>query len=306
MRILSDIPLSCPTLQQPTSKTISIYQVSRKDLEAHYDTTTEGDKPSSEPVYRQYADGSHYVRWDGVGEFMVSPTGSDIALHTCDTAPWETVQSYLLTQALSFAVLNAGHEPLHATAVMVEGRTVAFLGDSGWGKSTIAAACLRAGHQLLTDDLLLLMPGHQAGEPFIAQPGPPRLKLFPDVSQRVLPNHRSSCAMNPLTDKLIFHLLPEQHCPTASPLHALYLLRPMERRAEMSRVMIRPVGVRRALLELLAHSYNSMVSTPDRLQRHFLFVGQIVQRVPVRSLSFRRDFDNLPSVVAAIRRDMAA
>ena len=51
---------------------------------------------------------------------------------------------------------------------------VAFLGDSGFGKSSLAAYLLSAGDRLVTDDLLLL----QESEGFLAYPGPPRIKLF--------------------------------------------------------------------------------------------------------------------------------
>ena len=52
--------------------------------------------------------------------------------------------------------MKSGFEPLHATVVVVSGEAVAFLGESGYGKSSLAASFLDSGHQLLTDDLLIL------------------------------------------------------------------------------------------------------------------------------------------------------
>ena len=57
---------------------------------------------------------------------------------------------------LSFSLLSLGYEPLHATAVVVDGEAVAFLGDCGYGKSTLGAAFLARGFPLLTDDVLAL------------------------------------------------------------------------------------------------------------------------------------------------------
>ena len=47
---------------------------------------------------------------------------------------------------------------------------IGILGDSGYGKSTLAAALIEAGLPLLTDDLLVLLP---EGDDLMAQPGTP-------------------------------------------------------------------------------------------------------------------------------------
>ena len=125
--------------------------------------------------YAALVDGSSYVRWDGVGEFLVSGDGRHIAGRQAEQASSESFQVYMLGQALSFALVKQGLEPLHATAVVVGGRTAAFLGTSGAGKSTLATCFLEAGHRLLTDDLLVL---EESNGRIVAHPGPPRLKLF--------------------------------------------------------------------------------------------------------------------------------
>src|SRR5579864_3207494 len=100
--------------------------------------------------YAALLDGSSYVRWDGVGEFLVSGDGRHIAGRQAEPASSESFQVYMLGQALSFALVKQGLEPLHATAVVVGGHAAAFLGPSGAGKSTLAACFLEAGHRLLT------------------------------------------------------------------------------------------------------------------------------------------------------------
>lgn len=111
------------------------------------------------------ADGSYYVRWRDLGQFRVSSDGGVVEYHRAPEAPLESFQVYLLNQAISFALVQQGFEPLHATTVIVDGEAIALLGDSGYGKSTLAAAFLQAGHGLLTDDLLLLRPGSAGWKP---------------------------------------------------------------------------------------------------------------------------------------------
>jgi len=80
-------------------------------------------------------------------------------------------------------LLKQGIEPLHCTAVVVNGGAVGFLGDCGYGKSSLAAAFLQAGYPLLTDDLLVLK---EEGRHFLAYPSFPRIKLFPEMAEAFL------------------------------------------------------------------------------------------------------------------------
>jgi hypothetical protein len=51
----------------------------------------------------------------------------------------------------------AGAVPLHASAVAIDGRAVVFVGGTGLGKSTLAAAlCDRCGGSLLADDAVVI------------------------------------------------------------------------------------------------------------------------------------------------------
>ena len=120
------------------------------------------------------------VRWHGVGEFLVSTDGRRITCRHQEGASLESFQVYMLGQALSFALVKQGFEPLHATVAVVDDEAVAFLGHNAFGKSTLTACFLQAGHRLLTDDLLVLQ---QSSSRVVAYPGPPRIKLFPQDCQ---------------------------------------------------------------------------------------------------------------------------
>ncbi len=62
----------------------------------------------------------------------------------------------LLGRVMALAAHADGRLTLHASAVSVAGRAVAFVGPKHAGKSTLALALVRKGARLLTDDTLVV------------------------------------------------------------------------------------------------------------------------------------------------------
>lgn len=82
----------------------------------------------------------------------------------------------LLGPVIALLLQARGSFLLHGSALAApEGRSFAFLGDKGAGKSTTAAAFLRAGHALLTDDIIAI-EGLETGAGRIS-PAFPQVKL---------------------------------------------------------------------------------------------------------------------------------
>lgn len=86
---------------------------------------------------------------------------------------------FLLGSAFAFLCHQRGVYPLHAASLTVAGRTLALIGGTGAGKSTLALALLRRGHRLLSDDVSVLRMAQDGGPPLL-MPAYPRLKLWRD------------------------------------------------------------------------------------------------------------------------------
>ena len=250
---------------------------------------------------RMLSDRRRYLRWRGLFEFLVAADGRRIVarpLPGLARMP-RAFETYLLGQVLSFALIARGLEPLHATAVVVGGGAVGFLGDCGRGKSTLGAAFLRAGHALLTDDLLVL---RAAGYGFRAAPGPPRIKLFAEPAARVLGPGLRGTPMNDRGGKLVFPL-GARGARGAAPLRALYVLRPGAARRG---VAIRPLSPRRAFVELTRNTFNACVLDASRLARQFDLAARVAAAVPVKTLAYPRGLGRIAAVRAAIEADLTA
>ena len=249
----------------------------------------------------RFADGTTYLRWSGLSEFLISANGRRIYYYRCPRASRESLGVYLLGQVLSFSLLSMGIESLHGTVVVVDSGAVAFVGDCGYGKSTLGAAMLARGFPILTDDLIAL---RQTAGQCEVQPGVPRIKLFPRVARRVFPRPGRGTRMNRGTRKLV---LPLDEPDTASqpvPLRAIYVLSPPRRRkAPRTRLRVQPLAGRDAFLEVVRAAFNLLVQRGERLAGQFRFATDLAASVPVRRLTYPRTLSRLPSVCDAVLKD---
>jgi hypothetical protein len=251
--------------------------------------------------YAHLQDGSTYVRWSGLFEFLISENGSSVLGHQINNTDTEAFINYLLGQVLSFAMVKQGIEPLHSTVVRIDNGAVGFIGDCGYGKSSLGASFLQAGYRLLTDDLLILKKNNGC---FLAYPGFPRIKLFPKIAKKLIGEKVEGFPMNKRTSKLILPLDRHQFARAPVPLRAIYVLTPPAGRSRSNKVTIRRLSQRRAFLSLLRNTFNTKVTEPERLKRQFAFFTQIVSKVPIKTLSYPRSLKSLPLVRDAILKDL--
>lgn len=240
------------------------------------------------------------MRWARLFEFLISPDGRTIEYHRLREATNGSLTTYLLGQALSFSLLSFGYEPLHATAVVVDGEAIAFLGDCGYGKSTLGAAFVARGFPVLTDDVLAL---EERAERWIAHAGPSRLKLFPSVAQTVL-SRSGGCKLNAGTSKLVLPLAKGESTGQSVPVRALYVLPdPARTGPHRGRIRVRAVTGQKAFLEITRAAFNLIQVDRARLASQFTMAARLAGDVPIRRLSYPRRLASLGAVCEAVLAD---
>lgn len=246
---------------------------------------------------RRLADHSTYLRWSKLFEFLISADGRTIDYRRLEHATVESLRTYLLGQVLSFSLLSLGYEPLHATVVVIDGEAVAFLGDCGYGKSTLGAAFLARGFPMLTDDVLAL---EMRNGRWLAHPGPARVKLFPSVADKLLARGTGG-RLNPDTSKIVLRLGAIESEDRAVPLRALYALPKPTRRS--ARVSVAPMQGQSAFLEIIGAAFNLIQVDRTRLENQFRMATQLVRDVPVRRLAYPRRLSALDAVCRTVIAD---
>ncbi|TAJ28612.1 MAG: hypothetical protein EPO67_15980, partial [Reyranella sp.] len=199
LAIESDFALASVGAALPSVEGLRLRLVPAAELRRQVGTATAAD-PDDWIEHIVLADGSVYMKLDGIFETIVSADGSDVACARLGDADQRTFEANLLNFVLSAALTLRGEEPLHATVLEREGRAFALLGPSGAGKSTLAAFLIARGARLITDDMLRLT---FASGRAMAHHGPHRLKLFDEQARLLLPGSVAAGHFNALSGKLM-------------------------------------------------------------------------------------------------------
>lgn len=141
--------------------------------------TLEGAEPFS-PAVQIGAGGLVRLSIPAVASYLVEG-GERVTVDPVMPIAAPDVRVFLLGTVLSILCFRRGLLPLHASAVAVDGRALLLSGDSGMGKSTLAAALAGRGYRLVADDVCAAEVGAD-GTPLI-RPAFPRLKLWSDAAK---------------------------------------------------------------------------------------------------------------------------
>ena len=123
--------------------------------------------------------GSQTLRFaiEGIGAWQIEG-GHTIRLHPGLATRPEELRLFTLGSAWGGLGYQRGFAMWHGSAVRIDGRTVLLCGDSGAGKSTMAAALCARGGALVSDDLGRVEAGAKAAS---VHPASSRIKLWSEA-----------------------------------------------------------------------------------------------------------------------------
>jgi hypothetical protein len=240
---------------------------------------------------------SYILRFEERADFTLSADGSLVTCRPAPGVPEEWIRLTLYGLVLSFALFLKRIGNLHACGVVLPTGAVGLIGVPGTGKSTLAAALARAGYPLLCDDVLAL---HEADGAFYAMHGFPAVGMDPATLRHLDLDAAPLGASQPSGPKVrlfveddwgSFHLPP-------TPLRALYLL---SRVADAgSRPSITTLGEKEAAQALFEHTPALEFLKKSVLAHHWMFVGRLVTRIPVREMVYPSGFERLPDAIECL------
>ena len=201
------------------------------------------------------------LRIVGGPEFYVTANGAVAAPVSVTRKLTDLDLFLLLGPALVFALALRGVWSFHASAVFHKGKTILFVGESGMGKSTLAAYLSKQdGYQRVADDIL---PASFLDDEIRVLPHFPQLKLPPDDQ-------------------------PGIKLPESLRLDALCVLRHADTNDEPAIHFVPPS---RAVQDVLKHIAGARMFDERLLAGHLAFSAEVAKQVKVYHLTYphRRD-----------------
>jgi hypothetical protein len=174
----------------------------------------------------------------------------------------------LLGPALVLALALRGTWCLHASAASFRGQLIAFLGESGQGKSTLAAYLTASGGpdwRLVADDIL---PATMGAGGLLAWPSFPQLKLPPQQQ-------------------------PGPGLPESLPVSRICMLADAD---AGEKPVLQSIPSNQAAQMLLSHTAGARLFDSESLTNHLTFCAQAAKEVPMCRLLYPHRKAALPAI----------
>jgi hypothetical protein len=219
-----------------------------------------------------------------------------------DHLPLGNTTSYLLGPVLGLMLRLRGVICLHASAVAIGGRSVAFAGSAGAGKSTTAAAFSKLGYAVLSDDIVALEERHGG---FYAVAGHPQVCLWPESAKMLYGSAEALPRFNPEWEKRRLGLGDQgtRFESRALPLQVIYLLG--DRRPDPA-PSVQATAKQAVLLDLVANTYANKILDRDMRAQEFDVLARLATAVPIRRVFPHSDPNRIRDLCQAIEADLAA
>ncbi|MFC0216451.1 aldolase [Paenibacillus chartarius] len=208
--------------------------------------------------------------------------GRTIAITPLAGADIRLVRLYVLGSCMGALLLQRRLLPLHGSAVEIDGKAYAVVGDSGAGKSTLASVFIHNGYRLISDDIIAVSISQEEKVP-IAIPSYPQQKLWQESLEHL------GVAERPYEP--IFGRETKYSVPVATsfredplPLAGIFILEKAEG-MDGAAPVIRPLGKLERIQTLFTHTYRQfLVPRMDLQEWHFTTSVQLLRHCTMHSL----------------------
>ncbi|MCK5544250.1 MAG: hypothetical protein KAI35_03470 [Desulfobulbaceae bacterium] len=231
----------------------------------------------------------------GIGVFHLRE-GREISINPEPGVNSDLFRLYLIGSVMSVLLYQRGMVVLHAGAVEINNKAVAFIGMSGAGKSSTVAALYRRGHGIIADDLTAVDLNRGAVRVF---PGYPQIKISHEVADVLGYESESLFLINSRGNEFGFRTtrrFPESELP----LKRIYVLSEGQ---ESEIELIRP---RDAMIELVRHSVPTRLLQQPGGESHFLQCASLARAAPVYNLKRLPSLSNLARETELLEEHLAS
>lgn len=214
--------------------------------------------------------GARCISYPDGTEFAV--TRDAIAMTWRDPLDFNDACTYLVGPPFALLLRLRGVACLHASCVTFRGRTIAFVGSAGSGKSTTAAAMLLDGATLVAEDML---PITRSEGGVVALPGYAGIRLWPDSVELLMGRRDALPNISGSWDKRMLPVDAAQFATEPRPIDELRFFDDLES----------PLTPREAVLRLVGNSYHPELLDAESRANEFALFTDLADRTPARTVT---------------------
>jgi hypothetical protein len=226
-----------------------------------------------------------------VGLFQIRE-GNEIIIDPSQKANYPLLLRYLVGPAIAILLYQRGRLILHASSVSINGKGVLFMGGSGTGKSSTAAAFLSSKNAFIVDDVASI--DIEDNDAWI-YPGFPQIKLD-DESAKLLARSPHFHYMDNIEGKRSFYINSVSETGKIALKHIYVLL-------NGDQVKIERLKAQKAIIEIVRHSIPPSVVRMDNAE-HLAKCLNLITQVPVSGLWRSNSLNNIEEIVSRVNDDI--
>lgn len=232
--------------------------------------------------------------WDDDPLFRVR-YGKEIIVNPETIIDKTLLKNLILGQGFGTLLMQRGNLVFHASSVRIGGKAIAFIGSSGEGKSTLAAALSKRDYSAVTDDVLPLK-FNEHNKPLVL-PGFPRFKLCNDVMKYITSQSEPLPQINPEIEKYSYNI-SEKFSFVPLPLKTIYIL---EKSAKNEITLLKP---QEAFIELIKNSYATHLFNNSERSKNLIQCATLAENIPVKRLKRTQSLNKLADLTKLIEKDV--
>lgn len=204
--------------------------------------------------------------------------GKKITFSPHENANEDQIRLYLLGTCMGALLMQRKILPLHGSAIEINGKAYAIVGESGAGKSTLASAFLKLGYQLISDDVIPVTLNEKS-VPMVT-PAYPQQKLWLESLNQF---GMESNQYRPIFNRETKFAIPVSHQFATMPLPLAGVVELVK--TDHDEIEFNPIQNLHRLQTLFNHTYrNFFIARSGLMDWHFRTTAKMCEHIDIYQL----------------------